>query len=76
MEHVFRYVHGGAIPSLIRSYSANSGCRPSGARVCNSPPRVATPSDVEAPEEKAGEDVPIPLPLSGRRRENPLPEPQ
>ncbi|KAL0292284.1 UNVERIFIED_CONTAM: hypothetical protein Sradi_6995900 [Sesamum radiatum] len=40
------------------------------------PPRVATQSDVEAPEEEAGEDVPVPLPLSGRRRENPVPEPQ
>ncbi|KAL0445282.1 UNVERIFIED_CONTAM: hypothetical protein Slati_2250900 [Sesamum latifolium] len=40
------------------------------------PPRVATPSDVEAPEEEAGEDVPVPLPLPGRRRENSLPEPQ
>ncbi|KAL0440108.1 UNVERIFIED_CONTAM: hypothetical protein Slati_2493800 [Sesamum latifolium] len=71
MEHVLRYVYRGAIPSFIRSYSANSGCRPSGARVYNSPPRVATPSDVEAPEEEAGEDVPILLPLPGRIRENP-----
>ncbi|KAL0437674.1 UNVERIFIED_CONTAM: hypothetical protein Sradi_0475300 [Sesamum radiatum] len=40
------------------------------------PLRVATPSDVEAPEEEAGEDIPVHLPLPGRRRENPLPEPQ
>ncbi|KAL0463041.1 UNVERIFIED_CONTAM: hypothetical protein Slati_0191700 [Sesamum latifolium] len=40
------------------------------------PPRVATPSDVEAPEEEAGEEAPMPVPPAGRRREIPLPEPQ
>ncbi|KAL0394873.1 UNVERIFIED_CONTAM: hypothetical protein Slati_4453500 [Sesamum latifolium] len=40
------------------------------------PPQVAIPSDVEAQEEEAGEDDPVPLPLPGRRRENTLPEPQ
>ncbi|KAL0452890.1 UNVERIFIED_CONTAM: hypothetical protein Slati_1267100 [Sesamum latifolium] len=37
---------------------------------------VATPSDVEAPEEEAGEKAPVPVPLAGRRWEIPLPEPQ
>ncbi|KAL0445067.1 UNVERIFIED_CONTAM: Retrovirus-related Pol polyprotein from transposon.6 [Sesamum latifolium] len=40
------------------------------------PPRVATPSDVEAPEEEAGEEAPVPVPIAGRRREIPLPESQ
>ncbi|KAL0445747.1 UNVERIFIED_CONTAM: Pro-Pol polyprotein [Sesamum latifolium] len=40
------------------------------------PPWVATPSDVEAPEEEAGEEALVPMPLAGRRREIPLPEPQ
>ncbi|KAL0319635.1 UNVERIFIED_CONTAM: hypothetical protein Sradi_5225000 [Sesamum radiatum] len=31
------------------------------------PLRVATPSDVEAPEEEAGEEAPVPAPLAGRR---------
>ncbi|KAL0445713.1 UNVERIFIED_CONTAM: hypothetical protein Slati_1699200 [Sesamum latifolium] len=39
-------------------------------------PRVATPSDVEALEEEAEEEAPVPMPLAGRRREIPLPEPQ
>ncbi|KAL0405723.1 UNVERIFIED_CONTAM: hypothetical protein Slati_3886200 [Sesamum latifolium] len=39
-------------------------------------PRVATQSDVEAPEEEAGEEAPIPVPLAGRRREVPTPEAQ
>ncbi|KAL0408408.1 UNVERIFIED_CONTAM: hypothetical protein Sradi_1775200 [Sesamum radiatum] len=29
------------------------------------PPRVATPSDVEAPEEEAGEEGPVPMPIEG-----------
>ncbi|KAL0434520.1 UNVERIFIED_CONTAM: hypothetical protein Slati_2786300 [Sesamum latifolium] len=40
------------------------------------PPRVATPSDADIPEEEAGEEAPVPVPLMGRRREIPLPEPQ
>ncbi|KAL0462605.1 UNVERIFIED_CONTAM: hypothetical protein Slati_0148100 [Sesamum latifolium] len=40
------------------------------------PPWVATPSDVEAPEEEAGEEAPVPMPVAGRRREIPLPESQ
>ncbi|KAL0446197.1 UNVERIFIED_CONTAM: hypothetical protein Slati_1747600 [Sesamum latifolium] len=40
------------------------------------PPGVATPSDVETPEEEAGEEAPVPVPLAGRRWELPLPEPQ
>ncbi|KAL0345496.1 UNVERIFIED_CONTAM: hypothetical protein Sradi_4380900 [Sesamum radiatum] len=40
------------------------------------PPRVATSSDVEAPEEEAGEEALVPTPAGGRRWEVPLPEPQ
>ncbi|KAL0411744.1 UNVERIFIED_CONTAM: hypothetical protein Slati_3764100 [Sesamum latifolium] len=40
------------------------------------PPRVATPSDVEAPEEKAGEEAPVPVPPGDRRRETLIPESQ
>ncbi|KAL0282088.1 UNVERIFIED_CONTAM: hypothetical protein Sradi_7272400 [Sesamum radiatum] len=40
------------------------------------PPRVATPSDVEALEEEAREEASVPAPLVGRRREISLPEPQ
>ncbi|KAL0416352.1 UNVERIFIED_CONTAM: hypothetical protein Slati_3467100 [Sesamum latifolium] len=40
------------------------------------PTQVATPSDVEALEEEAGEEAPVPTPLAGRRREVPIPEPQ
>ncbi|KAL0444711.1 UNVERIFIED_CONTAM: hypothetical protein Slati_2193800 [Sesamum latifolium] len=40
------------------------------------PPRVTTPSDVEAPEEDAGDEAPVPVPTGGRRREIPLPESQ
>ncbi|KAL0378452.1 UNVERIFIED_CONTAM: hypothetical protein Sradi_3150700 [Sesamum radiatum] len=36
------------------------------------PPRVATPSDAEAPEEEAGEEVPVPVPAVSRRWEIPL----
>ncbi|KAL0451568.1 UNVERIFIED_CONTAM: hypothetical protein Slati_1134900 [Sesamum latifolium] len=32
------------------------------------PPRVTTPSDVEAPEEDAGEEAPVPVQTRGRRR--------
>ncbi|KAL0444480.1 UNVERIFIED_CONTAM: hypothetical protein Slati_2170700 [Sesamum latifolium] len=32
--------------------------------------------NTEAPEEEAGEEAPVPMPLAGRRREIPLPEPQ
>ncbi|KAL0433683.1 UNVERIFIED_CONTAM: hypothetical protein Slati_2702600 [Sesamum latifolium] len=40
------------------------------------PPWVATLSDVEAPDEEAGEEAPVPVPLAGRRWEIPLPEHQ
>ncbi|KAL0458399.1 UNVERIFIED_CONTAM: hypothetical protein Slati_0467100 [Sesamum latifolium] len=40
------------------------------------PPWVTTPSDVEALEEDAGEEAPVPVPTGGRRREVPLPESQ
>ncbi|KAL0444279.1 UNVERIFIED_CONTAM: hypothetical protein Slati_2150600 [Sesamum latifolium] len=40
------------------------------------PPRVATPSDVEAPEKEAGEEAPIPVPPGSRRREILLPKSQ
>ncbi|KAL0433851.1 UNVERIFIED_CONTAM: hypothetical protein Slati_2719400 [Sesamum latifolium] len=40
------------------------------------PPRVTTPSDVEAPKEDAGEEAPVPVPTGGRRQEIPLPESQ
>ncbi|KAL0445733.1 UNVERIFIED_CONTAM: hypothetical protein Slati_1701200 [Sesamum latifolium] len=40
------------------------------------PPRVATPSDADVQEEEAGEEAPVPVPLTGRRREIPWPEPQ
>ncbi|KAL0411499.1 UNVERIFIED_CONTAM: hypothetical protein Slati_3739600 [Sesamum latifolium] len=40
------------------------------------PTRVATPSDVEAPEEEAEEVIPVPVPPTGRRLEAPPPVPQ
>ncbi|KAL0433506.1 UNVERIFIED_CONTAM: hypothetical protein Slati_2684900 [Sesamum latifolium] len=38
--------------------------------------QVATPSDIEAPEEEAKEGAPTPIPLAGRRQEVLLPAPQ
>ncbi|KAL0448636.1 UNVERIFIED_CONTAM: hypothetical protein Slati_1420000 [Sesamum latifolium] len=40
------------------------------------PMRMATPSDVEAPEEEAEEAIPVPVVPIGRRLEAPLPVPQ
>ncbi|KAL0394543.1 UNVERIFIED_CONTAM: hypothetical protein Slati_4420500 [Sesamum latifolium] len=40
------------------------------------PARVATPSDVEAPKEEAGEDIPAHISPAGRRQEAPPPVPQ
>ncbi|KAL0420832.1 UNVERIFIED_CONTAM: hypothetical protein Slati_3106100 [Sesamum latifolium] len=40
------------------------------------PARMATPSDVDAPEEEAEEVIPVPVPPMGRRQEAPPPVPQ
>ncbi|KAL0453943.1 UNVERIFIED_CONTAM: hypothetical protein Slati_1372400 [Sesamum latifolium] len=39
-------------------------------------PWVATPSDVETPEEEAGEEAPVPVPPGGKRQKILLPESQ
>ncbi|KAL0446739.1 UNVERIFIED_CONTAM: hypothetical protein Slati_1801800 [Sesamum latifolium] len=38
--------------------------------------RVATPSDIDAPEEKAEGNIPVPIPLADRRQGAPLSAPQ